>query len=125
VSTHWKVYGRNKKSLCVDLHTERARELVLELAAGADLFVESFRPGALEGMGMGPDVLLARNPRLVVMRISGWGQDGPYHRRPGFGTLIEGMAGFAAINGFEDREPVLPPMYLADGMAGLFGASAR
>jgi formyl-CoA transferase len=124
VSTHWKVYGRNKKSLCVDLHTQRARELVLELAAGADLFVESFRPGALEGMGMGPDVLLARNPRLVVMRISGWGQDGPYHRRPGFGTLIEGMAGFAAINGFEDREPVLPPMYLADGMAGLFGASA-
>jgi len=124
VSTHWKVYGRNKKSLCVDLHTPRARELVLELAASAELFVESFRPGALEGMGIGPDVLLARNPRLVVMRISGWGQDGPYHRRPGFGTLIEGMAGFAAINGFEDREPVLPPMYLADGMAGLFGASA-
>ena len=58
------------------------------------------------------------------MRISGWGQHGPYHQRPGFGTLIEGMAGFAAINGFEDREPVLPPMYLADGIAGLFGASA-
>ena len=124
VSTHWKVYGRNKKSLCLDLHTARARELLLELAASADLFVESFRPGALEGMGLGPDVLLARNPRLVIMRISGWGQDGPYHRRPGFGTLIEGMAGFAAINGFEDREPVLPPMYLADGIAGLFGASA-
>jgi crotonobetainyl-CoA:carnitine CoA-transferase CaiB-like acyl-CoA transferase len=69
-------------------------------------------------------VLLAANPRLIIVRISGWGQDGPYHRRPGFGTVIEGMSGFAAINGFEDREPVLPPMYLADGVAGLYGASA-
>jgi formyl-CoA transferase len=90
----------------------------------ADMFIESFRPGVLENMGLGPDVLRARNPRLVVVRISGWGQAGPYHQRPGFGTLIEGMSGFAAINGFADREPVLPPMYLADGVAGLFGASA-
>ena len=124
VSTHWKVYARNKKSLCLDLHKSRARELLLELASTADMLLESFRPGVLESMGLGPDVLLARNPRLIVMRISGWGQGGPYHQRPGFGTLIEGMAGFAAINGFEDREPVLPPMYLADGIAGLFGASA-
>ncbi len=124
VSTHWKVYGRNKKSLCLDLHKSRACEILLELAATADLFVESFRPGVLESMGLGPDALRARNPRLVVMRISGWGQGGPYHQRPGFGTLIEGMAGFAAINGFEDREPVLPPMYLADGIAGLYGVSA-
>ena len=124
ISTHWKVYGRNKKSLCLDLRKPRACEILLELAATADLFVESFRPGVLEKMGLGPDVLLARNPRLIVLRISGWGQSGPYHQRPGFGTLIEGMAGFAAINGFEDREPVLPPMYLADGIAGLFGASA-
>jgi formyl-CoA transferase len=69
-------------------------------------------------------VLFARNPKLVVLRISGWGQDGPYRRRPGFGTLIEGMSGFAAMNGFADREPVLPPMYLADSVAGLYGASA-
>ena len=75
-------------------------------------------------MGLGPEVLLERNPKLVVVRISGWGQDGPYSRRPGFGTLIEGMSGFAAINGFADREPVLPPMYLADGFAGLYGVSA-
>jgi formyl-CoA transferase len=75
-------------------------------------------------MGLGPEKLLERNPKLVVVRISGWGQDGPYRHRPGFGSLIEGMSGFAAINGFADREPVLPPMYLADGFAGLFGVSA-
>jgi len=73
-------------------------------------------------MGLAPEALLARNPKLVVLRISGWGQDGPYRRRPGFGTLIEGMSGFAAMNGFADREPVLPPMYLADSVAGLCGA---
>jgi crotonobetainyl-CoA:carnitine CoA-transferase CaiB-like acyl-CoA transferase len=124
VSTHWKVYGRNKKSLCLDLRKQAAIEILLELATTADVFIESFRPGVLEQMGLGSEVLHARNPRLVVVRISGWGQSGPYHQRPGFGTLIEGMAGFAAINGFEDREPVLPPMYLADGMAGLFGVSS-
>jgi formyl-CoA transferase len=69
-------------------------------------------------------VLLKANPKLVIVRISGWGQDGPYRRRPGFGTLVEGLSGFAAINGFADREPVLPPMYLADGVAGLYGAAA-
>jgi len=88
------------------------------------MFVESFRPGTLEAMDLGPGKLLKKNPKLVIVRISGWGQDGPYRRRPGFGTLIEGMSGFAAINGFADREPVLPPMYLADGIAGLYGAAA-
>jgi crotonobetainyl-CoA:carnitine CoA-transferase CaiB-like acyl-CoA transferase len=124
VSTHWKVYARNKKSLCLELRKPEARELLLSLLPSAALFVESFRPGTLEAMGLGPEKLLERNPRLVVVRISGWGQDGPYSRRPGFGSLIEGMSGFAAINGFGDREPVLPPMYLADGFAGLFGVSA-
>lgn len=124
VSTHWKVYARNKKSLCLDLRNERARALLLDLVPSASILIESFRPGVLERMGLSPDVLLARNPKLVVVRISGWGQDGPYHQRPGFGTVIEGMSGFAAINGFEDREPVLPPMYLADGVAGVYGASA-
>jgi formyl-CoA transferase len=75
-------------------------------------------------MGLGPDVLLQINPKLVIVRISGWGQDGPYSKRPGFGTLVEGMSGFASFNGFADREPVLPPMYLADSMAGLCGAAA-
>jgi crotonobetainyl-CoA:carnitine CoA-transferase CaiB-like acyl-CoA transferase len=124
VSTHWKVYARNKKSLGLELRKPEAREILLSLVPSAALFVESFRPGTLEAMGLGPEKLLEKNPKLVVVRISGWGQDGPYRRRPGFGSLIEGMSGFAAINGFDDREPVLPPMYLADGFAGLFGASA-
>lgn len=124
VSTHWKIYARNKKSLCLDLRSAKAKTLLLDLVPTADILVESFRPGVMEQMGLSPEVLLARNPKLVVVRISGWGQEGPYHQRPGFGTVIEGMSGFAAINGFADREPVLPPMYLADGVAGVYGASA-
>ncbi|MEF7614184.1 CoA transferase, partial [Aquincola sp. MAHUQ-54] len=124
VSTHWKLYARNKKSLCLELRQRKACELLLELAGSASMLVESFRPGVLEQMGLGPDELLKRNPKLVIVRISGWGQSGPYSQRPGFGTLIEGMSGFAELNGFADREPVLPPMYLADGVAGLYGASA-
>jgi crotonobetainyl-CoA:carnitine CoA-transferase CaiB-like acyl-CoA transferase len=124
VATHWKIYARNKKSLCLDLRNAEACALVRDLVRSAAMFIESFRPGVLEKMGLAPQMLLALNPRLVVVRISGWGQDGPYSQRPGFGTLVEGMSGFAAINGFEDREPVLPPMYLADGVAGLYGASA-
>jgi len=123
VDTNWKLYARNKKSLGLDLRQPAARELLRELAASAAVLVESFKPGVLEAMGLAPDMLLARNPRLVVVRISGWGQGGPYRGRPGFGTLVEGMSGFAAMNGFADREPVLPPMYLADTVAGLYGAS--
>jgi len=123
VDTNWKLYARNKKSLGLELRKPEARELLLQLMSTAAIFVESFRPGTLETMGLGPDVLLARNPKLVIVRISGWGQEGPYKRRPGFGTLVEGMSGFAALNGFEDREPVLPPMYLADTIAGLYGAT--
>jgi crotonobetainyl-CoA:carnitine CoA-transferase CaiB-like acyl-CoA transferase len=122
VQTNWKLYARNKKSLALDLRNALARELLLKLAAKADLFVESFRPDTLETMGLGPEVLHARNPKLVVIRISGWGQTGPYRRRPGFGTLVEGISGFASFNGFADREPVLPPMYMADSYAGLYGA---
>lgn len=124
VSTHWKIYARNKKSLCLDLRSTKARNLLLDLVPSAGILVESFRPGVLEAMGLAPEALLARNPKLVIVRISGWGQDGPYYQRPGFGTVIEGMSGFASINGFEDREPVLPPMYLADGVAGVYGVSA-
>ena len=120
----WKLYSRSKKSLCLELRRPEARELLLELIPSAAIFIESFRPGTLEKMGLAPEALLERNPKLVVLRISGWGQDGPYRRRPGFGTLIEGMSGFASMNGFADREPVLPPMYLADSVAGLYGASA-
>jgi len=123
VQVNWKLYARNKKSLCLELRKPDARRLLLDLVPTAAIFVESFRPGTLEDMGLAPAVLLERNPRLVVVRISGWGQDGPYRRRPGFGTLVEGMSGFASFNGFADREPVLPPIYLADTMAGLYGAA--
>ncbi|MDB6113936.1 MAG: CoA transferase [Lacunisphaera sp.] len=124
VSTHWKIYSRNKKSLALDLRKPAAIELLRRLIPSATLFIESFRPGVLEKMGLAPDQLLRLNPKLVITRISGWGQDGPYSQRPGFGTVIEGVSGFASFNGFADREPVLPPMYLADGVAGLYGASA-
>jgi len=124
VSTHWKIYARNKKSLGLDLRNPQAADIFLKLVPSAAILVESFRPGVLEKMGFSPEVLHRINPRLVIVRVSGWGQDGPYGQRPGFGTVIEGMSGFAAINGFADREPVLPPMYLADGVAGSYGASA-
>ena len=124
VSTHWKIYSRNKKSLALDLRKPEAIALLRRLIPSATLFIESFRPGILEKMGLAPAELLKLNPKLVITRISGWGQDGPYSQRPGFGTIIEGMSGFASFNGFADREPVLPPMYLADGVAGLYGASA-
>ncbi len=124
VSTHWKIYSRNKRSLALDLRKPEAIEILRKLVPSATLLIESFRPGVLEKMGLAPDDLLKLNPKLVIVRISGWGQAGPYSQRPGFGTIIEGMSGFASFNGFADREPVLPPMYLADGVAGLYGASA-
>src|SRR5690348_9323147 len=124
VQTNWKIYARNKKSLGLELRKPEARALLAKLVPSAAIFVESFRPDTLEKMGLGAETLLDLNPKLVIVRISGWGQDGPYRRRPGFGTLVEGMSGFASFNGFADREPVLPPMYLADTVAGLYGAAA-
>jgi formyl-CoA transferase len=124
IATHWKIYARNKLSLCLDLRKARSAELLHALVPSAAILIESFRPGVLESMGLGPQLLHGLNRRLIVMRISGWGQDGPYRQRPGFGTLVEGMSGFAALNGFDDREPVLPPVYLADSVAGLYGAAA-
>jgi crotonobetainyl-CoA:carnitine CoA-transferase CaiB-like acyl-CoA transferase len=124
VETSWKTLCRNKRSLCLDLRNPDAIGVVRKLAETADIFVESFRPGVLEEMGLAPDVLLALNPALVIVRVSGWGQTGPFSHKPGFGTLVEGYSGFAAINGFADREPVLPPMFMADAYAGLYGSSA-
>ncbi|TPG61126.1 CoA transferase [Roseomonas nepalensis] len=124
VETSWKTWCRNKRSVCLDLRRAEAQAIVRRLAAGAAMLVESFRPGVLEAMGLDPDALLAANPALVVVRVSGWGQTGPYRHKPGFGTLVEGYSGFAAINGFADREPVLPPMFLGDAYAGLYGSAA-
>ena len=124
VATNWKIFARNKKSLGLELRNPAAKALLLDLLPTAAIFVESFRPGTLEKMGLAPERLLQIHPKLVIVRISGWGQSGPYKNRPGFGTLVEGMSGFASMNGFPDREPVLPPMYLADSVAGLYGAAA-
>ena len=124
VSVHWKVYARNKKSITLDLKSPEAPGVILDLAAHFDVLIESFRYRYLEKLGVGPDRLLERNPKLVVVRVSGFGQTGPYARRPGFGTLVEAMSGFASRNGFEDREPVLPPLAMADMIAGLSGAMA-
>jgi formyl-CoA transferase len=124
VSVHWKVYARNKKSISLDLKSPEAPGIILDLAAHFDVLIESFRYRYLEKLGVGPDRLLERNPRLVVVRVSGFGQTGPYAKRPGFGTLVEAMSGFASRNGFEDREPVLPPLAMADMIAGLSGAMA-
>ncbi len=120
----WKTYSRNKMSVVLNLRQAAAVDALLRLVETADVFIENYRSGTLEAMGLGPDVLLARNPRLVVVRISGFGQTGPYARQPGFGTLVEAMSGFADRTGFPDREPVLPPLALADMIAGLSGAMA-
>ena len=124
IETSWKTWCRNKRSLCLDLRHPEAQSLVRRLAEGAQMLVESFRPGVLEAMGLEPAALLAANPALVIVRVSGWGQTGPYRHKPGFGTLVEGYSGFAAINGFADREPVLPPMFMGDAYAGLYGSAA-
>ena len=100
VSVHWKLYARNKKSVALSLRQPKGRELLLDLAASSEVLIENFRPGTLEKMGLGPDVLLARNPHLVIVRVSGWGQGGPYRDRPGFGTLVESMSGYASRTGF-------------------------
>src|SRR5262252_2726851 len=121
---HWKTYARNKRALVLNLRHVSAKDVLLRLAAAADVFIESFRPGTLEEMGLGPDALLGKSPDLVVVRVSGFGQTGPYAPLPGFGTLVEAMSGFAARTGFPDREPVLPPLALADMVAGLYGAFA-
>ncbi len=123
-SVHWKVYSRNKKSLAISLREARGRELFLELVATAQVLIENFRPGTLEAMGLAPELLHRRNPGLIILRVSGWGQDGPYRDRPGFGTLVESMSGYASRTGFADREPALPPTALADMVAGLYGAFA-
>lgn len=122
--TWWKVYGRGKKSLTLNLNRPEGQELVKRLAAKADVLAENFFPGKLESWGLSPDSLHKVNPRLVIVRISGWGQSGPYRNRPGFGTLVEAASGFSAINGFPDSPPLLPPVPLADMTAGLYGVSS-
>lgn len=124
VPTFWKAYGRNKRSIAVDFRADGATELLARLIAGSDVFIENFRPGTLERMGLDPEKLLEKTPGLIVLRVSGFGQTGPYAPRPGFGTLVEGMSGFASRNGMPDGPPLLPPLAMADMIAGLYGANA-
>ena len=120
----WKVGGRNKKCVVLDLKSPDGAAAFKALAADADLVVENFRTGTLESWGLGWETLSALNPRLVMLRVTGFGQTGPYRRRPGFGTVAEAMSGFAHITGEADGPPTLPPFGLADGVAAYHGAFA-
>src|ERR1700704_2787424 len=120
----WKLLGRNKRAVVCDLKTDAGREAFLALTEAADVLIENFRPGTLERLGLDPSLLCERNPRLVVLRVTGFGQDGPYAARPGFATMAEAMSGFAAINGDPDGPPLLPPIALTDEVAALAGAFA-
>ena len=120
----WKVVNRNKRTIALDLKAPADRDLFLHLVDEADVVIENFRPGTLERLDLGPDVLLARNPALVITRVTGFGQDGPYASRPGFATIAEVMSGLAAISGEPDGQPMLPAIALTDEVTGVVGAFA-
>jgi crotonobetainyl-CoA:carnitine CoA-transferase CaiB-like acyl-CoA transferase len=120
----WKYVNRNKRTIALDLKDEGDRAIFLSLLDGANVLVENFRPGTLERLGLGPDVLLGRNAQLVVVRVSGFGQTGPYAQRPGFASIAESMSGLAAVTGEPDGPPMLPPIALTDEVTGLAGAFA-
>ncbi|MBF8287002.1 MAG: hypothetical protein HW381_110 [Candidatus Rokubacteria bacterium] len=122
VGLYYKVVNRNKKSVTADLRTPIGVEIVKRLVRTADVVIENYRPGTLEKWGLGYDVLSEVNPRIVMLRITGFGQTGPYSHKPGFGTLAEAFAGAAHITGFPDRPPLLPAFGLGDSTAGLAGA---
>jgi len=124
VALFWKLAGRGKRSVVLDLKDPADLDRLRELLATADVLVENFRPGKLEALGLVPDELIAENPRLVITRMTGFGQDGPYAQRPGFATLAEAMSGFAGLNGEPDGRPLLPPIALTDEVAALVGAFA-
>jgi crotonobetainyl-CoA:carnitine CoA-transferase CaiB-like acyl-CoA transferase len=124
VGLWFKTLARNKRLVTLDLSQPAGADLLLRLAERSDVVLENFRPGTLERWGVGWDELSAVNPRLVLARVTGFGQKGPYASRPGFGTLAEAMSGFAAVNGEPGGPPLLPPLALADGVAGLATAFA-
>ena len=124
VDIYWKVYARNKRSIALNIKDGPDRAILEHLIGSAQVLVENFLPGTLEAWGLGPEALHEINPKLIVLRISGWGQTGLYNDRPGFGTLVEAMSGWAWLNGDADGPPTLPPLAMADMVAGLYGASA-
>jgi crotonobetainyl-CoA:carnitine CoA-transferase CaiB-like acyl-CoA transferase len=120
----WKTLGRNKRAVTLNLSKPEGQEVFGRLAADADVVIESFRPGTLERWNLGYETLSEANPGLVLARVTGFGQFGPYKNRPGFGTLAESMSGFAHVTGQPDGPPTLPPFGLADGIAALATAFA-
>jgi len=118
----WKLLGRGKRAVVLDLKSDDGLDTMRRLVDSADVLIENFRPGTLERLGLDPVELLGRNPGLVILRITGFGQDGPYSGRPGFATMAEAMSGFAAINGEPDGAPLLPPIALTDEVTALAGA---
>ena len=124
ISHWWAVYSRNKRSISIDLKKNEGLDLLKELVKKADVFIENFLPGTLEKWGIGPQQLNNLNNDLIILRISGWGQTGIFKNAPGFGSLVEGMSGFAAMTGEEKQAPLLPPLALADMVAGLTGFGA-
>ncbi|MGE3847447.1 MAG: CaiB/BaiF CoA transferase family protein [Gammaproteobacteria bacterium] len=122
ISFWWRSIARNKKCVTLDLRTPRGRELMTELAARADVFVENFRPGIMEKWGLGPDALKARNPGLIYTRISGYGQTGPNAPKAGFASVCEAYGGFRYVNGFPGQPPVRPNLSIGDTLAGIHAA---
>ena len=118
----WREYARNKKSVTLDIASAAGQRILKALIESADVLVENFVPGHLQKWGLSHERFLGWNSKLVVVSISAWGQDGPYRNRPGFGTLVEASSGLAAMTGFGDRPPTLPPIPIADMVAGLYGA---
>jgi crotonobetainyl-CoA:carnitine CoA-transferase CaiB-like acyl-CoA transferase len=123
-SLWWKVISRNKRTIALDLKDPDDLEVMRRLIDTADVLVENFRPGTLERLGLAPEVLHRTNPKLVITRVTGFGQTGPYKDRPGFATQAEALSGFAAINGEPDGQPLLPPIALTDEVAALVAAFA-
>src|SRR6188474_581876 len=120
-SVWWQVQSRNKRSVALDLKSPEAQDIVRRLALDADVLIENFRPGAMEGWGLGPDELLALNPRLIMLRISGYGQTGPYRDKPGFGVVAEAMGGLRYLSGEPGRVPVRVGVSMGDTLASLHG----
>lgn len=123
-SVWWRLLGRNKEAITLNLKDRRAQEILRRILRDADVLIENNRPGKLEAMGLAPATLQADNPGLVILRVTGWGQTGPYADRATFGTQIEAMSGFAYANGHPDGPPTLPSFALADGCTGYLGAFA-
>jgi len=124
VSLRWKVINRNKRCITLKLSTPEGADVLKRLVADADVLIENFRPGTLEGWGLGWDVLHKLNPRLVMVRVTGFGQEGPYSNRPGFGTIAEAISGFAHVTGEADGPPTLPPFAMGDGVCAMAGTWA-